>query len=208
MSITADEVRNIIFEITKVIEENKSYLSDLDAAIGDGDHGHNMARGFTAAAKKLQETDCPLVGDVLKTTAMALISNVGGASGPLYGTLFLRMGTVLKDDSVVTLESFAAALKEGIAGVQARGKAELGEKTMLDVLIPVFQSLEKDSKNGVACKLAVKTAVELAKECMERTKDIKATKGRAAYLGDRSIGHIDPGAMSSYLMIQTMSNLL
>jgi dihydroxyacetone kinase-like protein len=207
MSVTTEKVRNIIFEIAKVINENKEYLSDLDSAIGDGDHGHNMARGFEAVTKKLQEADCPpLVGDVLKITAMTLISNVGGASGPLYGTLFLKMSGVLKEDSIVTLEGFVEALREGVAGVKIRGKAELGEKTMLDVLIPVLESLEQDSKKGVICKVAFETATELAKECVERTKDIKATKGRASYLGDRSIGHIDPGAMSSYLMLQTASN--
>jgi dihydroxyacetone kinase-like protein len=204
MSLLTREVVEIIVEIAKVIENNKQYLCDLDAAIGDGDHGFNMARGFEAAVKNLQERPSGTIGDVLKTTAMALISNVGGASGPLYGTLFLKASGVAKDFTVFNLSLFNDCFKEGIAGVQSRGRAVLGEKTMLDVLIPVLESLEKSGAEGVLCKNAFKTAVAVAQECAEKTKEIKATKGRASYLGDRSIGHIDPGAMSSCLIIQTI----
>jgi dihydroxyacetone kinase-like protein len=206
MSILTGKVVEIIAEIAKEIEANKQYLCDLDAAIGDGDHGFNMARGFEAAVRNLGEKVPETIGDALKTTAMALISNVGGASGPLYGTLFLRAGGVAKDFKVFNLSLFNECFKEGIAGVQARGKAVLGEKTMIDVLIPVMESLEKSSAEGALCKKAFETAVSVAQECAEKTKEIKATKGRASYLGDRSIGHIDPGAMSSCLIIRTIYN--
>jgi dihydroxyacetone kinase-like protein len=208
MSITTTELVPIILDIAKVIEENKQLLSDLDAAIGDGDHGHNMARGFEAVTKKLSETPPANVGEAFKTTAMALISNVGGASGPLYGTLFLRAGAASEGINVLDLTGFIRCLREGITGVQTRGKAEIGEKTMLDVLIPVLASLEKDSAAGVMCRDALKNAAAMARDRAERTKDIIATKGRASYLGERSIGHIDPGAMSSCLMIQTVYKAL
>ena len=206
MSVNTDKVRSIIGDIAAVIIEKKQYLSDLDQAIGDGDHGFNMARGFEAAMQKLKEAPGADIGEVLKTVAMALISNVGGASGPLYGTLFLKASGVAKGLSEIDLPGFIPVLKEGILGVQARGKAEPGEKTMIDVLIPVLESLEKDS--GLPAKEAFANAEKVAEECMQKTKDIIAKKGRASYLGERSIGHIDPGATSSYLMISTISKAL
>jgi dihydroxyacetone kinase-like protein len=208
LMITTDKARSIIGDIAKAIEEQKQYLSDLDQAIGDGDHGFNMARGFNAVMQKLADAPGADIGDVLKTTAMALISNVGGASGPLYGTLFLKAAAPAKGLSEIDLARFVPLLKEGILGVQARGKAVLGEKTMLDVLLPVLDSLEKDSAAGVSGKDAFAKAEKLAAECMEKTKDIIATKGRASYLGERSKGHIDPGAASSCLMISVISKAL
>lgn len=205
MGVSTDQARGIVLAIAKVIEENKVYLTELDAAIGDNDHGLNMARGFAVVQKKLEETPGGTVGDVLKTTAMALISNVGGASGPLYGTLFLKGAGVVKDKSEIDLKDFAALLAEGIAGVQARGKAQLGEKTMLDVLIPVQNQIAEDAAAGTPGGEALQKAARLARECAEKTKDIQATKGRASYLGERSIGHIDPGAMSSCLMFETLA---
>jgi len=145
---------------------------------------------------------------VLKTVAMALISNVGGASGPLYGSLFLKASGVAKGLTEMDLPAFIPVFKEGILGVQARGKAEVGEKTMIDVLIPALESFEKDCAAGLSGKEAFVNAEKVAKECMEKTKDIIAKKGRASYLGERSIGHIDPGATSSYLMISTISKAL
>lgn len=208
MSINTDKVRSIIGGIATVIEEQKQHLSDLDQAIGDGDHGFNMARGFGATMQKLAEAPGADIGEVLKTVAMALISNVGGASGPLYGTLFLKASGAAKGLTEIDLAGFIPLLKEGILGVQARGKAELGEKTMIDVLIPVLESLEKDSAAGLSGKEAFANAEKTAAECMEKTKDIIAKKGRASYLGERSIGHIDPGATSSYMMISTINKAL
>ena len=206
MSINTDKVRSIICDIAGVIEEHKQHLSDLDQAIGDGDHGFNMARGFDAAMQKLKENPGADIGEVLKIVAMALISNVGGAAGPLYGSLFLKASGAAKGMTEIDLPGFIPLLKEGILGVQARGKAELGEKTMIDVLIPVLESLEKDA--GLSGKEAFANAEKVAEDCMEKTKDIIAKKGRASYLGERSIGHIDPGATSSYLMVSTINRAL
>ena len=208
MSINTDKVRLIIGDIAAMIEEKKQYLSDLDQAIGDGDHGFNMARGFGVVVQKLSEAPGADIGEVLKTVAMTLISNVGGASGPLYGTLFLKASAAAKGMSEMDLSGFIPVLKEGILGVQARGKAELGEKTMLDVLLPVLESLEKDSAAGLSGVQAFANAEKTAIACMEGTKDIIAKKGRASYLGERSIGHIDPGAASSCLMISTICKAL
>jgi dihydroxyacetone kinase-like protein len=208
MSITTDKVRSIIGNIAAVIGEQKQYLSDLDQAIGDGDHGFNMARGFEAVMAKLKDAPGADIGEVLKTTAMALISNVGGASGPLYGTLFLKASGLAKGLTEIDLAGFAPIFREGVLGVQARGKAELGEKTMIDVLIPALESLEKDSAAGISGKEAFANAEKLAAECVQKTKDIIAKKGRASYLGERSIGHIDPGAASSHLILATISKAL
>lgn len=208
MGVSTDRVRQLLLTLTEVIEENKQYLTDLDTPIGDSDHGINMARGFSAAAEKLNESSEGDVGDVLKTVAMALISKVGGASGPLYGTLFLKASGVMKGKSEMDVKDFADSLAEGIAGVKARGKAELGEKTMLDVLIPVQEQMAKDAAEGTDAGAALGNAAKLARECAEKTKDIQATKGRASYLGERSIGHIDPGAMSSCIIFETIAKEL
>jgi len=208
MSVNTDKVRSIIGDIAKVIEVNKQNLSDLDQAIGDGDHGFNMARGFDVVMQKLRDNPGADIGEVLKTVAIALISNVGGASGPLYGSLFLKASGAAKGLTEMDLAGFVPVIREGILGVQARGKAELGDKTMIDVLIPALESLEKDSAAGLSCKEAFVNAEKVAAYCMEKTRDIIAKKGRASYLGERSIGHIDPGATSSYLMISTISKAL
>jgi dihydroxyacetone kinase-like protein len=208
MSINTDTVRSIIGDIAVMIEEKKQYLSDLDQAIGDGDHGFNMARGFNVAKVKLKETPGADIGEVLKILAMALISNVGGAAGPLYGSLFLKASGVAKGLTEIDLAGFIPVFKEGVLGVQVRGKAELGDKTMIDVLVPVLGSLEKDSAAGLSGKEAFANAEKIAAGCVEKTKDIIAKKGRASYLGERSIGHVDPGATSSYLMISIVSKAL
>ena len=204
--MNVSETIQIIKLIAEKIEENKDYLTELDTAIGDADHGINLSRGFTAVLPKLDATFAT-PGDVLKTTAMTLISTVGGASGPLYGTLFLKMATALKGDTI-NLSDFCNALDIGVEGVKARGKAVKGEKTMLDVLIPVLDSLKESSAAGLSAKEAFAKAVVVAQESYEYTKTIIATKGRASYLGERSIGHIDPGSMSSYLMVKVVADYL
>jgi dihydroxyacetone kinase-like protein len=208
MSVTVDKVRSIIGEIAAEIESQKQFLSDLDQAIGDGDHGFNMARGFGVTMEKLRATPGTTIADVLKTVAMALISNVGGASGPLYGTMFLKMSTAVGPVDTIDLPAFAAAFREGIAGVQMRGKAELGEKTMLDVLIPVGALLDAEAAAGTTAAVAFAKVTALAAEKCAATKDIVATKGRASYLGERSIGHVDPGATSSKLMLDVIAKSL
>jgi len=208
MSISTDKVRSVICEIARVMEEQKQYLSDLDQAIGDGDHGFNMARGFNVLTQKLKDTPGTDIGDLLKIVAMTLISNIGGAVGPLYGSMFLKASTASMGLAEIEQADFLSFFREGVLAIQARGNAELGDKTMLDVLLPVVASLEKDTGAGLSCREAFANAEKVAADCMEKTKDIVAKKGRASYLGERSIGHIDPGAASSYLMISTISKAL
>lgn len=203
--MNTEKVIAVIAAMAQAIDEYKDELSALDQSIGDGDHGFNMARGFEAVRAKLSAAPQSSVGDALKTTAMALISNVGGASGPLYGTLFLKMAGAVAGKTELDLAGFAAALKAGVEGVKERGKAVVGEKTMLDVLVPVTAFLEKEAAAGVNGADALAKAAALAAERRDGTKDIIATKGRASYLGERSKGHIDPGAASSCLLIETLA---
>lgn len=204
--MNANDIVALVKLIAQDIEKNKEYLTELDTAIGDADHGINLSRGFSAVCEKL-ESPFANPGDVLKTTAMTLISTVGGASGPLYGTLFLKMAGAVKTEEL-GLTDFCAALEAGIEGVKARGKAEKGEKTMLDVLIPVLECIKENAESGASAKEAFDKAVTVAEEGCEFTKTIIATKGRASYLGERGIGHIDPGSMSSCLMIKTVADFL
>jgi len=204
--MTTSETVSLIKLIAAEIENNKEYLTELDTAIGDADHGINLSRGFKAVLPKL-DGEFSKPGDVFKITAMTLISTVGGASGPLFGTLFLRMAGALTGTEV-SLSEFCMALEAGIEGVKARGKATKGEKTMLDVLIPVLDSLKESADAGEDGKVAFEKAIEAAHEGCEYTKSIVATKGRASYLGERSLGHIDPGCMSSYLMVKVTAEFL
>lgn len=191
----------LLQRMTDKIVENKEFLTDLDRAIGDADHGSNMARGFKAVMEVLpgDETD---IGILLKKVGMTLLSKVGGASGPLYGTFFMKAGSVATGKSVLTLELMSTMLETAIEGVKQRGRAEKGEKTMLDALIPAFEALKASKGEGLA--IALDKAYQAAAEGVEYTKTIRATKGRASYLGERSIGHQDPGATSSMLILETL----
>ncbi|MDT2834746.1 dihydroxyacetone kinase subunit DhaL [Vagococcus carniphilus] len=173
---------------TEKVVDNKQYLSDLDTPIGDGDHGANMARGTTEMMKAIVEKNPEKVTDTLKLAAMTLIGKVGGASGPLYGSAFMGM-----TKASMTSENIVDILEAGLADIQKRGKAEVGEKTMVDTWAPVIEALKNDE-----------LTVEKIQGFAEATKDIKATKGRASYLGDRSIGHIDPGSQSSAYLFEAM----
>ncbi|NQN49561.1 dihydroxyacetone kinase subunit L [Streptococcus suis] len=170
------------------IQTNKDYLSELDSPIGDGDHGGNMARGMTAVIQELSEKDYESADQVFKVVAMQLLSKVGGASGPLYGSAF--MGITKASQAGADL---ADTLQAGLDMIQKRGKAELGEKTMVDVWVPVIAALRESQ-----------LTVEVIREAVLATKDILATKGRASYVGERSIGHIDPGSFSSGLLFEAM----
>lgn len=184
--------------------EHRQELVRLDTAIGDGDHGSNMDRGMKKAVEKL-DADAPAdPGAVLKTVAMALVSNVGGAAGPLYGTLLLQMGNTLAGADVVDVTAFAAAWRAGLEGVQARGKAQPGDKTMLDALTPAVAALETapDLDAGLTA------ASDAAREGMEATIPLVARKGRASYLGDRSADHQDPGATSTYYLFESAAETL
>ena len=187
-----DSVKTI--EILKAmaerIEAEKEYLTELDNEIADGDHGVNMAKGFNAVVAKISTMEGKDIGSLLKTTGMTLVSTVGGSAGPLYGTAFMKAGAALKDKMEIDGNDLVAALEAAIGGIKMRGKATVGEKTMLDAICPAYE--------------AIKEAVEAAKAGVEYTKTIKATKGRASYIGERSIGHQDPGATSSLYMMEAM----
>jgi phosphoenolpyruvate---glycerone phosphotransferase subunit DhaL len=187
----AEFFRAWIAEITDVVEAQRDHLTQLDAAIGDADHGSNLARGFTAVRAALAEARTPTPGEVLLLTGSTLISKVGGASGPLYGTLLRRTGKALGDASEVEPAQLAEALRAGVEGVMALGGAAPGDKTMIDALLPALEAL----RDGFAAARAA------AEEGAEATIPLQARKGRASYLGERSIGHQDPGATSSALLI-------
>lgn len=196
-----------IVAMGEAVIQNKELLTDLDAAIGDADHGINMARGFAAVIDKVgglsPETD---IGTVLKTVAMTLISTVGGASGPLYGTAFLRAATAGQGKQTIDGASAVAMLKAAIDGIQSRGKAVQGEKTMLDALEPALAAFEKSVTAGKSLIESLDQACLAAKAGAESTKTIVATKGRARYLGERSLGHEDPGAVSSCILLQAVTD--
>jgi dihydroxyacetone kinase-like protein len=186
------------------IKEHRAELVRLDTAIGDGDHGTNMDRGMSAALERLEAAEPEDAGAVLKTVSMALISKVGGAAGPLYGTLFLRMAGPMGGRREVDLGGYAAAWRAGLEGVEARGKAEPGDKTMVDALLPAVEALEaaSDLDSGL------REAAEAAQRGMEATTPLVARKGRASYLGERSAGHQDPGATSAYYLHLTAAESL
>jgi dihydroxyacetone kinase-like protein len=183
------------------VAENRSYLTKLDGAIGDGDHGTNMDRGMKKALERLGTTDGDDIGASLKAVGMALVSSVGGAAGPLYGTFFMQMGQAAGGRSELDLAGFTEAFDAGLQGVIKRGKAEPGDKTMVDALTPALEALRAADGDDVAAALG--RAAEAARQGMEATVPMVARKGRASYLGERSAGHQDPGATSSHLLLKS-----
>lgn len=186
------------------IERNKEYLTELDAAIGDADHGINMYRGFKKVASQLSSVADKDISTILKTVSMTLISTVGGASGPLYGTFFLRASTAVTGKEELTTEDLLKLLQAGLEGAVQRGKAHLGDKTMIDVLSPVVDSCQQSVANNKNMLETMQQVVLVAEQAMKETIPMLAKKGRASYLGDRSIGHQDPGATSTYLMLKSL----
>jgi phosphoenolpyruvate---glycerone phosphotransferase subunit DhaL len=193
-TMNTEQVLRWLQRFATKIEQNKEYLTELDAAIGDADHGINMERGF----KKL----------LIQLPSMTLISSIGGASGPLYGTFFLRASAVVADKQELTEQDMLEMLKAGLNGVMERGKTQLGDKTMLDVLYPAVASFEKAVGERKAMREAMQQALLSAEQAMKDTAFMQAKKGRASYLGDRSIGHQDPGATSCYLMLKCLCDSL
>jgi dihydroxyacetone kinase-like protein len=185
----------------ELVAENKDSLTDLDAAIGDGDHGANMHRGLQAAVAALDDTKPATASTLLNKVGMTVVSTVGGASGPLFGTMFLRMGAALGDTAEVSLTQLATALRAGLGGVVARGKAEPGDKTMYDALAPAVDALESATTAGVDKADALKLALAAAENGRDATTPMLARKGRASYLGERSVGHQDPGATTVALLM-------
>ena len=202
MSIGASDVRAWIGDFAAAVAEHRVELVRLDTAIGDGDHGTNMDRGMKAAVEKLAATDGDDVGALLKGVGMTLVSKVGGAAGPLYGTLFLQMGTACAGRTELDLDGWADALEAGVKGVQARGKAELEDKTMIDALLPAVDALRAAAAEGADLGDALRRSADAAEEGMKATIPLEARKGRASYLGPRSVGHQDPGATSSTLLLR------
>ncbi|EPC0820287.1 dihydroxyacetone kinase subunit DhaL [Escherichia albertii] len=184
--------------------EQQDFLTALDRDIGDADHGLNMNRGFSAVKATLPDIERQHIDNILKNTGMKLLSSVGGASGPLYGTLFIRTSATIGARTELSLEEWLACLEEGIAGVIARGKAEQGDKTLCDVWVPVLNEAKKNLQAGMSPSLLLNTMVQDAATAVDNTINMQAKKGRASYLGARSVGHQDPGATSSWLMIKAM----
>ncbi len=208
MEMTPELLTACLRRIGAVLREQKQYLTELDSPIGDADHGINMDRGFTALMPKLDATEGQDPASLLKLVASTLISTVGGASGPLYGTAFLRAGTAVTGKSALTVEDCVTALSAAVQGIKDRGKATTGEKTMLDALVPAQEALSKAAVDGLDLPQAFARAADAAEAGAESTIPLLATKGRASYLGERSIGHKDPGATSSAFILRAVADTL
>ena len=206
--VTKDQILQWLQTVAVVLEQNKDYLTELDAAIGDADHGINMNRGFQKVVSQLPSVADKDIGTILKTVSMTLISSVGGASGPLYGTMFLRSSTAVAGKSELTDEDMVALLQAFVDAIIQRGKANLGDKTMLDALSPASETFKQAVADGASTQEALQQAVAAAQEGMKNTIPLVAKKGRASYLGDRSMNHQDPGATSVYLILNTLLETL
>jgi dihydroxyacetone kinase-like protein len=206
MSIVRDNALEWIKACANVLAENRDYLTQLDAAIGDADHGANMDRGFRAVTNKIPEFSDKDIGTIFKTVGMTLISTVGGAGGPLYGTFFLQAGMKTAGKMELNLADWFVALEAALNGVVMRGKAETGDKTMVDALTPAVNSLKKALEDNTSLEKALQQSAEAARQGMEATIPLVARKGRASYLGERSAGHQDPGATSSYLLLRAAAD--
>lgn len=206
-SLDTKQMAAIVEGMAKKIEAEKEYLTELDNEIGDGDHGINLARGFEAVEKKLPSLADGDIGALLKGVGMQLVSTVGGASGPLYGTAFMKAGMACKGLTEIDGPAFVKAMEAAVDGIKMRGKATEGEKTMLDALCPALKVLQDDVTAGKSLKEALQDAAQAAEKGVEYTKTIIATKGRASYLGERSLGHQDPGATSSLYLLQVLAEM-
>jgi len=204
--ISREAVLDWIKAYAEALAANKDYLTQLDSYIGDADHGANMDRGFQAVLTKLPGVADKDIGSILKTVGMTLVSTVGGAGGPLYGTLFMQMGAAATSKLELTLADWAAVLEAGVNGVVMRGKAQLGDKTMVDALAPALAALKAAAANSASLPGALQQSAQAAEQGMKDTIPLVARKGRASYLGERSAGHQDPGATSSHLLLQTAAD--
>ncbi len=206
--LTSDQMIKWLERFAALVTENKDHLTQLDSAIGDADHGANMDRGFKAVLGKKTEFQGKDIATVFKTVAMTLISTVGGASGPLYGTFFLQAGLLAAGKSSISAEEFGALLEKGLNGVIQRGKANPGDKTMIDAMQPAIAAYQKALQGGESLDAALKKAAESSREGMKATIPLVAKKGRASYLGERSAGHQDPGSTSTALLFQAAAESL
>ncbi len=204
MPISRDDVIAWLSVYSQLLAENKDYLTQLDSSIGDADHGVNMDRGFKAVMGKLPTVTDKDIGTILKSVGMTLVQTVGGASGPLYGTFFLQAGAATANTMELSLADWASAVEGAINGLMARGKANIGDKTMVDALVPALHAFKQAIADGVDEHEALRQAASAAEQGMKNTIPLVAKKGRASYLAERSAGHQDPGATSSYLMFKAM----
>src|SRR5690625_35718 len=211
MSLGTDWALAWIREAAQVVSDNRAALIKLDREIGDGDHGENMDRGFSAVIKKLDDAAPASVADVLKLVATTLMSTVGGAAGPLYGTAFLRAskaaGQAESQNGALDAAAVAAVLEAGLEGVVARGKAETGEKTMVDAWAPAVAAAKNIAATGGDAAEALRAAADAARTGARATEPLIARKGRASYLGERAVGHRDPGAQSSALILDAAARM-
>ena len=194
--------------LDQVYTEKKEYLTDLDAAIGDADHGANMHRGFAKVMEKLPDVADKDVGTILKTVGMTLMSSVGGASGPLYGTFWLKGGMAVEGKEELSSEDFLHLIEAGVGGILLRGRPELGDKTMYDLWAPVLAAVKTHAANGDDVAAIADAILPVGAKALADTIPLQAKKGRASYLGERSIGHQDPGATSSYYMLEALQEAL
>jgi len=207
VAVTREDVLKWIRAYADVIAENKEYLTELDAQIGDADHGANMNRGFQAVLTKLPDSENKDIGAILMTVGMALLSKVGGAGGPLYSTVFIQAGKSIDGKLEFDLGDWAKALDAATNGVINLGKASLGDKTMVDALIPAVEALKEASQQGLSLGEGLKLSAKAAEDGMIATIPLVARKGRASYLGERSAGHQDPGATSTFMLLNTAAEV-
>ena len=206
--MTNEDILRWLERIADVLHENAAYLTQLDSAIGDADHGINMDRGFTAVRAKFPTMATMDIATQLKTVGTTLVSTVGGASGPLYGTAFLRAGVAVAGKQPFGPADFVALLEAFLGGIVAHGKAQPGEKTMVDALTPALAAAKEALNEGLPLKELSSRATQAAEEGMKATIPLLATKGRASYLGERSVGHQDPGATSSWLILRSLTQVV
>ena len=206
--MTNEDILRWLERTADVLHENAAYLTQLDSAIGDADHGINMDRGFTAVRAKFPTMATMDIATQLKTVGTTLVSTVGGASGPLYGTAFLRAGVAVAGKQQLGPADVVALLEAFLGGIVARGKAQPGEKTMVDALTPALAAAKQALNEGLPLKELVSRATQAAEEGMKATIPLLATKGRASYLGERSVGHQDPGATSSWLILRSLTEVV
>ena len=202
--MNSNKVKEVLIAISNKINEEKDFLTELDNKIADGDHGINLARGFSAVEEMIKDSSDEDLGTIFKNVGMKLVSTVGGAAGPLYGTAFLRAANVVNNKNDISLVDFVYCLDAAIEGVKFRGKSVQGEKTMLDAMIPALEAINNSLANKDDNKTALYNGVNAAFDGVDYTKTIVATKGRASYIGDRSIGYQDPGATSFSLILETI----
>jgi dihydroxyacetone kinase-like protein len=208
MTLSRDDVIRWLNLFAQSVETHKDYLTKLDSAIGDADHGANMHRGMQAVLAKLPTVAESDIGTILKTVGMTLVSTVGGASGPLYGTFFIQMASGASNKMELTLEDYIAALQAGINGILMRGKAQPKDKTMIDALQPALDALKQAAADSASLAQALQQSADAAAAGRDATIPLMARKGRASYLGERSIGHQDPGATSSHLLLQSLADAM